>query len=296
MKNLVAYIPTINQRHLDWFSRHNSCSIHLHLISQAMAEEELTRLKRNLVAIPTEMMRSMLVSVIGNGSVSIFDPESWDPKVIGSGQGTFVDSLVPRSWVLPDEDISHLVAEKYLHSNCDSIEFEMIWARWDMTAVHKAQPVIPDVVVTSSLSDIIRMRAINLEVTKSPDWWRQIAAAVWKDDDCLAVACNTHLPTEYETYIFGDPRLNVDAGQPGKYVALHAERAVIAQCARRGIAMEGASLFVTTFPCEDCAREIAEAGIKKVFFSQGYSILNALDVLRSRDVQIIQVVETPVVA
>jgi len=262
-----------------------------------MAEELLPRLARNMAGVPTQAMETMIKSLGVVEDVCLFEPDEDSPRLVSHKQNHPFGASGWKSWVLPDEDISHIVAQKYLYPADKTAEFEMIWARWDMTAVHKAQPIIPDVVVSSSPLDIIRMRAAQREAIKSPDWWRQIAAAAWLDDECIAVACNTHMPNEYETYIFGDPRLNVDAGQPGRYVALHAERAVIAQCARRkGIGLEGASLYVTTFPCEDCAREIREAGVKKVFFESGYSVLNAQDVLRSRGIEIIQVVRTPTVA
>ncbi len=284
LSNLIAYIPTLNQRHLDWFRQHRHSR--LFLISQGMAEELLPRLARNMAAVPTELMIPMLQATKKLFQVSEFLPEWGDPNLKSTHWG---------DWILPDEDVSHELTRKY-PDLLRNAKFEMIWARWDMTAVHKAQLVIPDVVISSLEADTMRMQNLQKFAGRSPDWWRQIVAAAWKDGECLAVAVNTHLPNEYETYIFGDPRLNVDAGQLGKYVALHAERGVIARCARKGISLEGATLDVTTFPCEDCAREIAETGITHVLFRDGYSILNAQDTLRSRGIKIIQVVKTPTTA
>lgn len=279
-QNLLAYIPILNQRHLAWFEKYSKS--HLLLISQADAEKLLPRLARNLAAIPTSMTMRMIASEHMVERVDIFRPE----------EHVTPSSFAGRDWVLPDEDISHLVAEKYLlPAGCDVV-YEMIWARWDMTAVHKMQPVISDVEISTDEFDVKFLRKVHAYAEHSPDWWRRVgAAAVSKDGKLLATACNTHLPNEYETYIFGDPSLNRDAGQEGKSCALHAEDAVITQCARYGLAVEGGKMYVSTFPCESCARKIGFSGIRTVYFCDGYSSLNAQEVLRSRGVRIVQVKE-----
>lgn len=53
--------------------------------------------------------------------------------------------------------------------------------------------------------------------------------------------------------------------------AVHAEMAAIADAARRGIPVQGCTLFVTTFPCHHCARHIVAAGINRVVYVSPYS-------------------------
>ena len=130
MSNLVAYIPVLNQRHLDWFAKHPDS--HLFLISQRMAEHMLPRLSRNMGAVPTEIT---LKSIHANRLVSrvaIFDPENWDPRIVNS---TWLGPGGMNDFILPDEDISYEVAKKYLELVSARFTFEMIWSRWDMTAV-----------------------------------------------------------------------------------------------------------------------------------------------------------------
>ncbi|MFY9493418.1 MAG: deaminase [Minisyncoccia bacterium] len=282
--NLIAYIPTLNQRHLSWFERHPDSD--LFLIPQTEAERLLPRLARNMAALPTELVARMIFSERLVRQVRVFIP-GW------KDHHPNLSSPIWKSWILPDEDVSHLFAEKYLSPAGCSFTFEMIWARYDMEAVTRNQPVIPDFEISSSEFDQELMkRAIEIS-ERSPDWWRTIGAlAVSPDGRVLAVACNTHLPNEYETYIFGDPGLNRDAGKAGKYTSIHAEEAVITRCARHGLALEGSHLYVTTFPCERCARQVAQAGVSRVFFRDGFSSLNAQDVLRVNNVKIIQV-KTP---
>ena len=168
--------------------------------------------------------------------------------------------------------------------------FEMIWARYDMLAVTRDQPVIPDVEISFAEFDQELMKKAAEISKRSPDWWRTIGAlAVLWNGQMIPAVCNRHMPNEYETYIFGDPGLNRDAGQEGKYTSIHAEEAVITHCARYGLALEGSHLYVTTFPCERCARQIVQAGVRRVYFKDGFSSLNAQDDLRVGGVKIIQV-------
>mgnify|MGYP001609005192 CR=1 FL=1 len=279
--NLIAYIPTLNQRHLSWFERHPGSD--LFLISQTEAERLLPRLARNMAALPTELVARMIFSERLVRRVRVFVPRR-------EGHNLDLSSPIRKSWVLPKEDVCGIFARKYLEPAGCNFVFEMIWARYDMEAVMRAQPVIPDVEISSSEFDQELMeRAIEIS-ERSPDWWRTIGAlAVSQDGRVLVVACNTHLPNEYETYIFSDPGLNRDAGKEGKYTSIHAEEAVITHCARYGLALESSRLYVTTFPCERCARQLVQAGVSKIYFRHGFSSLNALDVLRTGGVKIIQV-------
>ena len=52
--------------------------------------------------------------------------------------------------------------------------------------------------------------------------------------------------------------------------AAHAEMAAISDASRRGIAIDKATLYVTTFPCHECARLIVAAGIARVVFIEPY--------------------------
>jgi dCMP deaminase len=283
MANLIAYIPALNQRHLDWFNRHSRCL--LYLIGQDMAQVIIPRLSRNLAAVPTSVQADSIRGLPYPWKVNrvlIFDPANHEP---------FLNRPAGWSepWVLPDEDISHAVVEKYFTGTRAEAKFEDIRARWDMTAVKRQSPVMVGVDVTTNHN--FRMEIARKEAPKSPDWWRQIGAALFVNGYCAAVGCNNHYPTEYEQDMKGDPRGNFEAGQPGKYLSFHAEKTVICKCAERGIPTRGAILYTTVFPCEDCARAIVVAGIDHVFFEEGYSALDAQEVLRSAGVRITQVVK-----
>lgn len=51
---------------------------------------------------------------------------------------------------------------------------------------------------------------------------------------------------------------------------VHAEMTAITDAARRGIALKGATLYTTTFPCHVCARHILASGIQRVVYIEPY--------------------------
>ncbi len=53
--------------------------------------------------------------------------------------------------------------------------------------------------------------------------------------------------------------------RPDKYLFTeHSERNAIYHAARHGVTLKGCSMYVTLFPCADCARGIIQAGMTKL--------------------------------
>lgn len=61
---------------------------------------------------------------------------------------------------------------------------------------------------------------------------------------------------------------------------VHAEMAALIDAARRGVAVDGRSLYVTTFPCHNCAKHIIAAGIRRVVYLEPYPKSRAGDLHR----------------
>ncbi len=51
---------------------------------------------------------------------------------------------------------------------------------------------------------------------------------------------------------------------------LHAEQNAIIQAAQFGVSTEGAEIYTTSSPCLTCAKMIINAGIRKVWYQEGY--------------------------
>ena len=52
--------------------------------------------------------------------------------------------------------------------------------------------------------------------------------------------------------------------------ALHAEQNAIVQAARYGIPIAGSTLYCTNKPCVICSKMLINAGIKTIFYDEGY--------------------------
>jgi dCMP deaminase len=276
MANLMAYLPVLNWQYLEWIDRHINSDVFI--IPQSIAESLVPRLARNVGAVPAYDVAEMVKAVSYRKYVHVLHESE-------------MSDLAVKSWLMPDEDVCHAFAEKYLLPSGCQVEFESIWARWDMSAVLAKQPIEADVEVTSRLIDWKRMQIACALKKKSPDWWRQIGVAAFRGDELLACAYNTHMPNEYVTVTMGDPALNRDAGT-GEFdvtAALHGEEGLVCQCAKRGISLEGASLYSTTMPCPRCTRIIVAAGFSELFFEDGYSMLGAVETLRAHGVRIVKV-------
>ncbi len=56
----------------------------------------------------------------------------------------------------------------------------------------------------------------------------------------------------------------------GFYRSVHAETAAIIDAARKGVSTRTHNMYVTAFPCHECARHIVDAGIDQVFYIEPY--------------------------
>jgi dCMP deaminase len=67
--------------------------------------------------------------------------------------------------------------------------------------------------------------------------------------------------------------------------AIHAERNAIIWAARKGVAIEGADMYVTHMPCLSCAGDIIQAGIATVRYIYPFRDPSGVDLLNDANVQ-----------
>lgn len=104
----------------------------------------------------------------------------------------------------------------------------------------------------------------------SPDMSTQTGALLVSARGDRVTGCNT--------FPKGVERLPERFTRPEKYRYFeHAERAVIFEAARKGIATEGASIYCLWAPCCDCARAIIEAGVQEVVTHSAYDVALSTD-------------------
>lgn len=275
MYSIVAYVPAIHQGYLDFFVKYPG---DIFLIDAHLLEDKLPRLERDLRAMNPSDVASMLRTLPNTTGVNVL-------KVKGGLKALDEETTI----IMPDEDVSRTFADKYLMNR--KIRYESTFLRWDKQISITEMEISSDRTVTSDIFARKIISLTNLEANKSPDWWRQVGAAVVREDKIILMGYNKPFPEEiYSLGAFGDPRSNFDAGEHIELSkAIHAEAELIARAARSGLSLLGSDLYVTTFPCPVCAKSVAAAGIKCVYYEKGYSLLDAEDVLKSQGVEIVLV-------
>ncbi len=51
---------------------------------------------------------------------------------------------------------------------------------------------------------------------------------------------------------------------------IHAEINALLQCSKFGVSTEGASIYVTHFPCVHCTKSLIQAGIRYIYYAEDY--------------------------
>lgn len=74
--------------------------------------------------------------------------------------------------------------------------------------------------------------------------------------------------------------------EPQLVCSIHAEISAIAKAARQGIKIDGATMFVTSYPCLICMRSIIAVGIKKVVYMNDFYKLHHLEMLEKNGVKV----------
>ena len=190
--------------------------------------------------------------------------------------------------VMPDEDVSHWFVEKFIPER--NVVFENIFLRWNKPVSTTELTIPPDRKITSEeFHREIMSKATELS-KQSANWWRQIGSIAIKEGKVLATAFNRHVPTQYNIEVYGDLRSDFDAGEHHELSnSIHGEAALVAYCANNGISLKDSYLYVTTFPCPTCAKLVVDAGIKRVFYKDGYSLADAEMVLKNAGIEIVLV-------
>ncbi len=80
-----------------------------------------------------------------------------------------------------------------------------------------------------------------------------------------------------------------DENNQTKPYVLHAEANAITKVARSNNSSDGATLYVTSSPCIECAKLIIQSGIVRVVFSENYRVHDGIDLLQRAGIEIVQI-------
>ncbi|MES2471163.1 MAG: deaminase [Patescibacteria group bacterium] len=269
---LVCYVPVLHEGYIKFFSKYPGAT--LYILGRDVIIDYLS-----LVRDPRGMDPEVLKTPIE--SLGIFS----EVKVLTKKD---LENFSIENIVMPDENVTRDLAAKYFVGK--KVVFESVFLRWDQIKSTTEFVVPADRVISTDEADKEIMAKAMKVADRSPDWWRQIAAIIIKDGKVVSETYNTHLPSDFHLQKNGDPRSNFNAGEMQQiFTSIHAEARGIAEAANKGISLDGAVAYVTTFPCPNCARLMMFAGIKKVYYSKGYSLLDAENILKIAGIEIVMV-------
>lgn len=273
MRTLVAYVPVLHEGYRRFFEKHKGPKELLLFGPDITAE--FPWLAKEIRQLDPALMRKAIEALGMFKRVALLDKTS--ARVLNSKK---------KNIVLPDEDVSRALAQKYFPEA--HAAFDPIFLRWDKHNSIAEKPIVPEGSITRDEFHRRVMQQAEAEAQKSSDIWRHVGGAIVKNGAVMLTGHNTHLPSPFTPYVNGDPRNNFHKGDHIEIsTSFHVEASLIAEAARRGVSLEGADLYVTTFPCPPCAKVVAHSGIKTLYYGGGYGVLDGEDILKGAGIRII---------
>jgi len=275
MKIIIAYVPVWCEGYNKFFEAHAGFE-KLFILGRSITHR-FRPFQKDLRSLDPYEMKSLLEWKRSFGEIEVLEENTLNPF-----EGV-------TSVVMPDEDISHEIA-KTIPPNIEITFDTSHFLRWDAISSKKHLEVASAKVV--SADSFLKRAGVQLakEAERSPDLWRQIAGMIFDDSGVILMKHNECVPSPYHLSLFGDPRGQFKKGENVELsIFIHVEAGLIAEAARLGIPLEGKSMYVTTFPCPPCGKQVAFSGIKKLFFNEGYAMLDSEEVLIAKGVEIFQV-------
>lgn len=115
------------------------------------------------------------------------------------------------------------------------------------------------------------MQIAQVVATRATCLHRRVGAVLVRGKQIVSTGYNGAAAGHPHCLDIGCAREGVPSGQNMELCrAAHAEQNAINQAARYGIAIEGATLYCTHYPCSACAKSIVNAGVVRVVYEADY--------------------------
>ena len=86
---------------------------------------------------------------------------------------------------------------------------------------------------------------------------------------CVLVKNNRIISAGYNGFLPGAPHESIIVNNH-EIATVHAEQNAISDCASRGVSVKDATVYITHFPCINCAKILAASGIKEIVYLNNY--------------------------
>lgn len=104
---------------------------------------------------------------------------------------------------------------------------------------------------------------------------KQVGAVIVKDGRILSTGYNGTPAGFTNCADHWDGEYTKDHHEWSKTYEIHAEMNAIIWAARKGISIEGATIYVTLEPCSECSKNVIASGIKSIIYDISYEHTNS---------------------
>jgi dCMP deaminase len=116
--------------------------------------------------------------------------------------------------------------------------------------------------------------------------WAQNSYCKRRKVGALIVHNNMIISDGYNGTPSGFPNQCEDEENKSYPYVLHAEANAITKIARSNNSSQGATLYVTSSPCIECAKLIIQSGIKRVVYGEPYRLSDGIDLLKQANITV----------
>lgn len=99
---------------------------------------------------------------------------------------------------------------------------------------------------------------------------KQVGAVIVKDGRILSTGYNGTPAGFINCCEHWNDEYTAEHHEWSKTYEIHAEMNAIIWAARKGISIEGATIYVTLEPCSECSKNLIASGIKRIVYSKEY--------------------------
>ena len=105
------------------------------------------------------------------------------------------------------------------------------------------------------------MKAATLASVRSPCDRLQVGCVLSKNNRLISMGYNGFLSGSEHKSIVRDGH---------EQATIHAEINSITDAAKRGVSVDGATAYITHYPCLNCYKALASSGIKHIYYKTSY--------------------------
>lgn len=119
--------------------------------------------------------------------------------------------------------------------------------------------------------------------------WSKNSYAKRKQVGCLIVKNKSIIADGYNGTPSGMPNVCEDEENKTHWYVLHAEANALSKVMKSDQSSEGATMYVTLAPCQNCSKLILQSGIKRLVYLEFYGDYSGIDFLKQNGILVEQI-------